>query len=73
MLDKAIPIILLVWLCGVLGAGALGALNAVDALFDGVSTGIDGLELATDAVSFVAGLLSVVSFVFGFRILRIFA
>ncbi len=51
-----------------------GALNAVDALFDGVKTAMDGLELAVDAVSFVGvGLFSVVAFVFGFRMLRIFA
>jgi hypothetical protein len=64
--------ILLVWDCGAFCAGALGDLNAFDALFDGVKTGIEGLESAT-APSLAVGLFSVVSFVLGFRILRIFA
>ena len=70
MLDKAIPMILLV--CDVLCAGALGALNAVEALFDGVKTGIEGFGVAT--VSFVAfSLVSALCFVPGLRMLKIFA
>jgi hypothetical protein len=71
MLDKAMPMILLV--CDVLCAGALGALNAVDAVFDGVKTGIEGLAVAAVSLA-VLGLFSAVDgFVLGLRMLKIFA
>lgn len=53
-------------------AGALGALNAVEAVWDGVKTGIDGLE--TVSVLLVDVFVSVeVSFELGFKILNILA